>query len=513
MKVLQHLPKKWRQRVLSALRESPTTIKLRSRSRQLPTKITEDYFTSLMITQIAKLSVRAKQLLMLDLYADKNMFLERLIDFLVNPIVGKQGFMVDVSEDSPKTAAILHRFLRFNHLHKPQKQREMVRDYLLTGEMCLLCVPRLKRKTFQLIQIPAPVVRQTIVDPGNYMQVIAVEQETGEGKTMLHKVLMENEDLLTSQAKTLRSQMEFACFLFQNKKRTYPTVSPYATSTEGEIRRYEIRGEPFLMNSADMLEALIKYIWRTMDKMESWNAFNYKFVVETSAVEREEIQEELRDWARAIGTPRPNSAIYLPKDLITMDPVAFPMHSTDLGQFYRMVRNATAWHAGTRETAMGEGDVRYASNAAPGVSEPSVETKEILQRDQMDFLREMLDFVGFSEMYRGEIPKKEFKKDSDPLELNYSIIANEISKISQEGPTKSFQIFAETAIKLQEKGLFSTESLQQAINQKGKELLAITLEEPSGKTEIGGKISQKIATSNVVEIPEDVEDLTEKISK
>lgn len=446
--------------------------------RHLPTKVTEDQFTEIFVSHVARLPIRAKQLLMLDLYADKNLFLERFIDFLVNPIVGRQGFVINVDEKAPKTAKVFRRFAKLNRLDKPKRQRNFVRDYLLTGEICFLKVPNWKRNTYQLVQVAAPVIRQTIVDPGNYTEVIAVEQEIGLNETVMHKVIRD-EDLLSSKAMALRAQMSFECYLFQNTKRSYPTISPYARDL---LHKYELRGEPHLINSADLLQALVSYLWKTLDKMDSWNLFNYKFIVETSATEREDIQEELNDWAETLGRPEPNSAIYLPKDLITMEPVSFPMQSTDLGQFYRMVRNSTAWHAGTRETAMGEGEVRYASNQAPGVQEPSVETKEVLQRDQEDYLQEMYDDVGKDGLKRGEIPGSELR-EKDPPEFMYDIVSNEISKVSQAEPTEAFAKFSDTAIKLKKESMGTPASLHKAVAQKGKELLAVDIVEPEQASE------------------------------
>jgi len=445
----------------------------RKTPRVLPTRVTEEQFTEAFVSHITRLPIRAKQALMLDLYADKNMFLERLIDFLVNPIVGRQGFIIDVNEGAPKTKETFRRFTRLNGLNIPKKQRGYVRDGFLTGELFFLKVWNHKRDTYQLIQVPTNVIRQTIVDPGNYNEIIAVEQELGFGSTMMHKIIMD-EDILTQDALRLRSSMKFECFAFQNCKRSHPMRSPYGTDL---LHKYEIRGEPYLMNSADLLEALVAYLWKTMDKMDSWNRFNYKFTVDVPGTEQEDIQTELDDWARFLGTPQPNSAIYLPKDLITMEPVSFPMQTGDMSQFYRMVRNATAWHGGTRETSMGEGDVKYASNQAPGVSEPSIETKEIFQRDQEDFYKMMYDDVGCEALRRGQIPSSELKEENPP-EFQYTIISNEISKVSQEGTTKAFAVFSDTAIKLKEEGIATPESLHHAVIQKAQELLAIELIEP-----------------------------------
>lgn len=454
------------------------SVSIKRTHRPLPTKVTEDQFTEIFVSQISRLPIRAKQLLMLDLYADKNLFLERFIDFLVNPIIGRQGLIIDVDENAPETKNVFHRFTKLNKLDVPRKQRGYVRDYLLTGEVCLLKVPNVRRNTFQLIQIAAPVIRQTIVDPGNYTQVIGVEQEIGQNSTIMHKVICD-EDVLTPEAMSLRQHMKFECYLFQNLKRSYPTASPYARDL---LHKYELRGEPFLINSADLLQALVSYLWKTLDKMDAWNLFNYKFTVETSGTEAEDVQEELDEWAAYLGKPEPNSAIYLPKDLVTMEPVSFPMQSADLGQFYRMVRNATAWHGATRETAMGEGEVRYASNAAPGVSEPSVETKEILQRDQEDFFAEMYDDIGRDAVQRGEIPARELK-EKDPPEFKYSIISNEISKVSQIEPTEAFAKLSDTAIKLQQQGMATPASLHRSVMQKAKELLGLDLEEPEQASE------------------------------
>ena len=87
------------------------------------------------------------------------------------------------------------------------------------------------------------------------------------------------------------------------------------------------------------------------------------------------------------------------------------------------------------------------------------------------------DDVGCEALQRGHIPSSELKEDNPP-EFQYTIVSNEISKVSQEGTTKAFAVFSDTAIKLKEEGIATPTSLHHAVIQKAQELLAIELIEP-----------------------------------
>lgn len=436
------------------------------RRRTFPTSVSQEYLTDAFVSAIRKLSVRSKQLLMLNLYADENFFLERFVDFLVNPVIGKDGVRFVVDDDAPKTSEAFRRFASLNDFNEPQRQRELFRDAVLTGEFCAIAIVNQRERSKQLFQVHAPVIRQTIVDPGNYNLVAAVEMEQEAGSTVLLRVI-DDENKFTSQGVALRRACQYECFLFQLRKRTHPTLSPY--SPNDPIRKYEIRGEPFLMNSADLLQALVKYLWTSLDKADSWNRFNYLFNVDVDGVDEEEIERKIDVWRTAIGTPRPNSALYLPPH-IKMEPVTFPMQSHDLTSLYRMFRNAAAWHSGTRETSMGEGDVKYASNEQLGISEPTIETKEILQGDWIRFMARMYDYMGNWSVSTKEIPQSELKRKR-PNEYKYSVIANEISKRSQETAARAAKDIVETGVVLKNERIGTPESVNQAVSKKVTELL------------------------------------------
>jgi hypothetical protein len=430
-----------------------------------PVQITPDYY-DLFSTSFKKLSVRSKQQLMYNLYADENFFVERFTDYMINPVVGREGFRIKVSTDeAPATEKVFWRFSQFNGLLSSKKQREIVRDLLLTGEYCVIVIE--KAGTYQLLQVHASVIRQTIVDPGNYNQIVAVEMEQADGKTILLKTIVSDEEIFTEQGKLLRKSCLFSCYLFQLRKRSHPTIAPYAAGDP--LRKYEIRGEPYLINSADLLQAIIKYLWSSLDRAESFNRFNYLFNVDVDGETEEEIRAKIAEWKEEIGTPQSNSSIFLPPH-IQMKPVSFSMQSADNEELYRMFRNAAAWHAAMKETSMGEGQVRYASNEKIGIEEPTIQAKEILQGDLIQMLTELYNIIGERAFKRGDIPRREINAKV-PLDFKYKILFNEISKQAHEAAANAAKTIVGigTQLKLQQIG--TTETVNNSIIKKVNEIL------------------------------------------
>lgn len=439
----------------------------------LPTDSPSAYLTDVFADQIQKLSVRGKQLLMMHLYADRNFFVERLIDYLVDPIIGRRGIQVKCDEElAPKTSKYFRNYAQFNSLLQSKWQRGQFKDALLTGERCYLRVWNSDAGCSQLIQVHATTIRNVIVDPGNYNEAIIVEMEQADGRIVQLRIITDDRRL-SDDAKVLRKRCQFECYLFQNRKRNSPTISSVSNDP---LRKYELRGDPYLMNSADLLESLVKYLWSSLDKADSWNRFNYLFQVDVSSTTSQSQAEALiNDWKTYIGTPKPNTAIYLPKDDISMEPVSFPMQSTDLTQLYRMFRNAAGWFAGTGENALGEGEVRYASSKTTGVEEPSVSQKENLQGDLEEEYEFLFQQEGEFALAQGLIPRKELL-EKEPVTFPLTITSNEISKKSQIDPMSAFESFVKTALDLKASQIATAESINAAVHEKGLELLGIELE-------------------------------------
>jgi hypothetical protein len=438
----------------------------------LPTDTPASYLTDVFADQINKLSVRGKQLLMMHLYADRNFFVERLVDYLVDPIIGRRGIQISCdTETASKTSKYFQNYAQFNHLLQSKWQRAQLKDALLTGERCYLRVWNPDAGCSQLIQVHATTIRNIIVDPGNYNEPIIVEMEQADGRIVQLRIITDQRRL-TREGKQLQDVCKFECYLFQNRKRNSPTLS---TITNDPLRKYELRGEPYLMNSADLLEALVKYLWSSLDKADSWNRFNYLFQVDVShANTQAQAEKEIQAWKTYIGTPKPNSAIYLPKDIISMEPVSFAMQSQDLTQLYRMFRNAAGWFAGSRESALGEGEVRYASTQSPGVEEPSVAQKENLQGDVEEEYEFLFQHEGEFALGLGLIPKKELI-EKDPVTFPFIVTSNEISKTSQVDPTAAFESFVKTAIEMRTAQIATAESINASVHEKASELLGVTL--------------------------------------
>lgn len=439
----------------------------------LPTDTPASYLTDVFADQIQKLSVRGKQLLMMHLYADRNFFVERLIDYLVDPIVGRRGIQVACDkETAPKTAKYFRKYADFNSLLHSKWQRGQLRDALLTGERCYLKVWNPDVGCSQLIQVHATTIRNIIVDPGNYNEPIIVEMEQADGRIVQLRIITDDRRL-SPDAKQLRKLCKFECYLFQNRKRNSPTLSMV---TNDPLRKYEIRGDPYLMNTADLLESIVKYMWSSIDKADSWNRFNYLFNVDVShATTQKQAQKEIEAWKEYIGTPKPNSAIYLPKETISMEPVSFAMQSHDLTQLYQMFRNAAGWFAGSSESSLGEGDVRYASSRTPGVEEPSVSQKENLQGDLEEEYEFLFKHEGEFALDVGLIPRKELI-EKDPITFPLTITSNEISKKSQVESTEAFEKFVVTSVNMRVNQMATAESINAAVHDKALELLGVELD-------------------------------------
>jgi len=441
----------------------------------LPTDTPASYLTDVFADQINRLSVRGQQLLMIHLYADRNFFVERLTDYLVDPIIGRRGIQVSCDKElAPKTSKYFQTYAEFNHLLQSKWQRGQFRDKLLTGERCYLRVWNPDAGCSQLIQVHATTIRNVIVDPGNYNEAIIVEMEQADSRIVQLRIICD-ERRLTAEAKALRKLCKFECYLFQDRKRNSPTISSVSNDP---LRKYELRGRPYLMNSADLVESLVKYLWSSLDKADSWNRFNYLFKVdmnEYNATTDAQRQKIITDWKTYIGEPRPNSAIYLPKGIIDMEPVSFAMQSQDLTQLYRMFRNAASWFAGSRESAMGEGEVRYASAQTPGVEEPSVAQKENLQGDLEEEYEYLFVYEGKLALERSFIPRKELL-EKDPVTFPLTIVSNEISKTSQLDAVKAFESYVKTSMDMRTAQMATAESINAGVHDKAQELLGVELE-------------------------------------
>ena len=211
---------------------------------------------------IMRLSVPDRQLLMLALY-DQNMYVEHLTNRLINPILGKTGFMPIVPNDAPATQAALDAFWETDELTDIQQQERICRDFLIIGEVFDLIAPC--GESYYTAPILPALMEQTVTDPRNYHQLCGVKQRIELGVYQYHP-LVTQERRLSPEAMSLRARWRqaggFDCLALQNLKKT----APLPGNTLEPFEMYQKRGEPFLTTSADLFKMLVDYLWTSLDR-------------------------------------------------------------------------------------------------------------------------------------------------------------------------------------------------------------------------------------------------------
>lgn len=427
---------------------------------------------------IMTLPIPDRQQLMIALY-DQNMYVEHLTNRLVNPILGKTGFVPLVADDAPATKAVLEAFWETDLLNDIQQQERIVRDFLIVGEVFDLFAPC--GESFYSAPILPGLVEQTVTDPRNYHQLCGVKQRIKFGVYQYHPLVL-LERRLSPDAQGLRSSWRQAggydCLALQNLKKT----APIPGNTLEPFEMYQKRGEPFLTTSADLFKMLVDYLWTSLDRAQALNTFNWGFAVKMpdrllQSGDQAAQEAYLRRWQQHVGTPKPNSAFFYPSDVLEPHPFSFPAGvASSLDTLFKLMRNTAGWTAASRDEDMGDADSRFASMKQPGMTNPTIETLTMLQKKVEAFHEARAQYVCEKKAADGLIPKSEYEIVRGIPRFRFSISSPEISKQDFGVAANTMNLFEQGWNQVAARGVYTLESLVAGEKKMVKELYGIDLE-------------------------------------
>ena len=371
---------------------------------------------------LTRLTTQDRQKLMAWLY-QTNIVTKAIMRQTINPIVGMTGFSYQSPPNTPTCEKILDRYRSFNRLDRRPEQRNIVRQYLNSGEMIELAAPF--QDTWYTVRCPSLLVRQTLLDPYNFQEVIGLmlEPDYFSGKTYIYKTITD-ETRLSPQALAIRSRIEHSCFYWANFEHDEMEDAPGWTITPDfdkfldgfgvdaqEWIMKQRRGEPFFSTWIDLFNHLVDTLWSMLDRTKSWGAFNYKFQVNTNDPDIVSSMKKVKQWQDAIGTPEMNSAIYIDQN-IDVQPMSFPMQSADIKQLLDVMLQVTGMSANAASYDLGANlNTTYATSKSQG--SPQENFQIAVQGDVEDMFLDQYRFVLQDAAKKGRIPKQELKQFYD----------------------------------------------------------------------------------------------------
>lgn len=426
---------------------------------------------------IMRLSVPDRQQLMLAMY-DQNMYVEHLTNRLINPILGKTGFMPIVPNDAPATQAALDAFWETDELTDIQQQERICRDFLIIGEVFDLIAPC--GESYYTAPILPALMEQTVTDPRNYHQLCGVKQRIELGVYQYHP-LVTQERRLSPEAMSLRARWRqaggFDCLVLQNLKKTAPIPGNTLESSE----MYQKRGEPFLTTSADLFKMLVDYLWTSLDRAQALNTFNWGFGItlpeRLKNADQATKQAYIDRWQAYVKTPKPNSAFFYPAEEMSVAPFSFPSGvASAMEGLFKMMRNTAGWTAASRDEDMGDADSRFATMKQPGVTNPTVETLVMLQKKIEVFHARRAQYVLERKAEDGLIPRREYEIVRGQPRFKFQISSPEISKQDFNIAAQTMNVFEQGWNQLAARGVYTLKSLVAGEQKMVKELYGIDLD-------------------------------------
>lgn len=452
---------------------------------------------------IANLPIPMRQQLMIALY-DTNLYVEHLTNRLINPLLGKTGFTALVPTTAPATKDVLDAFWEFDELNDIQQQERIVRDFLIVGEVFDLIAPC--GESFYTAPLLPSLVEQTVTDPHNYHNIVGVKQNEGMGAYRYHPLVL-TERRLSQRALELRESWRQAggydCLFLQNLKKTAPipgnTLEPY--------EMYQKRGEPFLATSADLFRQLVDYLWTSLDRAQALNTFNWGFGVEMPERVLRGTQAEqeayIARWKQHVGTPKPNTAFFYPKNVLEPHPFSFPSGvASAMEGLFKMMRNTAGWSAASRDEDMGDSDSRFASMKSPGMTNPTIETLVMLQKKVEAFHQRRAQYVLEKKAADGMIPRSEYETVRGKPRFQFAISSPEISKQDFGVAATTMNAFVQGWSAIAGRGVYTIESLIAGEQKMTKELYGIELEvDDAAVTRMQQQLSAPPVTETSAAVP------------
>lgn len=449
---------------------------------------------------IMQMPIPDRQQLMVALY-DQNMYVEHLTNRLVNPILGKTGFAPLVDDDAPATKEVLEAFWETDVLNEMTQQKRIARDFLLVGEVFDLFAPC--GESFYTAPILPSLVEQTVTDPRNYHQLCGVKQRIEFGVYAYHPLVV-MERRLSPEAQALRASWRqaggYECVAVLNLKKTSPipgnTLEPY--------EMYQKRGEPFLTTSADLFKMLVDYLWTSLDRAQALNTFNWGFAVKmpdrlVQSGDQAAQEAYLRRWQQHVGTPKPNSAFFYPADVLDPRPFSFPAGvASSLDTLFKLMRNTAGWTAASRDEDMGDSDSRFASMKQPGMTNPTIETLTMLQKDVEAFHRARAQYVLERKAADGMIPKSEYTVVRGIPRFKFAISSPEISKQDFGVAANTMNVFEQGWNAVAARGVYTLKSIVAGEQKMVKELFGIDLEADADAMALMQQRQQELLAQPVV---------------
>lgn len=369
-------------------------------------------------SNLGNLTTVQKQQLMGWLYKT-NIATKSIVRIVSDPIVGNTGFTFLCRDDTPTIKQVVSRYQTFNTLHRKKTQRERVKHYVNTGEICVLTAPYLD--TWYSVRCPSCLIRQTLLDPYNFQEIIGVVLEPGIlGDQPIFYKTITDESRLSSVALKLREYMPYSCFYWANFEHdsiedapgwNVPSqidkLLPQSLSGIYDWSRMQRRGEPFFATWSDLFNQLVEVLWSLLDKTKSWGAFNYNFQVDTTreATNFNESIAVVKQWRDAIGTPDMNTAIYTDQT-VDIKPMNFPMQSNDMKKVMDLMFQLTGLSGNVAPYDLGANlNTTYATTRSQGG--PQQQFSITIQTDIEDMLLDEYTYILHDAVQRGTIPQEE----------------------------------------------------------------------------------------------------------
>jgi hypothetical protein len=343
------------------------------------------------------------------------------------------------------------------------------------------------KNTWYSVRCPSFLIRQTLLDPLNFQEVIGVVLEGGVfGERPIFYKTITNEARLSKVALQLRALMPFSCFYFANfehdliedapgwvMQTQFDKLIPTNTLSAYEWSRLQRRGEPFFATWGDLFNQLVEVLWAMLDKTKSWGAFNYKFQIDTSR-EASNIEESVaivKRWQDAIGTPDMNSAVYTDQT-VDVQPMSFPMQSTDIKEIMDLMFQLTGLSGNVPPHELGANlNTTFATARTQGG--PQQQFSINIQTDIEDMLVAEYTNVIKSAIISGIIPREEVRYIEELHDYGIKILSPEISKKDIGENSAAYKTYVESLLQIMGAGLHTPESIAVSLSQISKELAGV----------------------------------------
>jgi hypothetical protein len=419
--------------------------------------------------------------------------MKAMLRMTINPIVGMSGFDVQYADDDSKVRTVVDRYRTFNRQHKRPEQRNIVRQYLNTGEECILTAPY--ADTWFSVRCPSLLIRQVLHDPLNFQEPIAILLQSSflDGKLYLYKTIT-NEDRLSEPARIIRKTIPYSCWYWANFEHDEPEpvsgllyedrVAPNLAALGKQYGfnpldwlQYQRRGEPAFATWSDFFTHLADTLWAMLDKIKSYGAFHTVWQVETGEDDVTASIAKVQEWQQAVFkngvAPEMNSHLWVGEN-VDVKPLTYPMQSTDIEKILNVMLQVTGMSGNIAPYDLGA-NANQAQATSKEQGSPQEHFQIAVQGDVEDMFLDQYVYVTEDAITKGRISRNDVK-DVNPLTYGMEITSPEISKKDKGAQAETCKTAVEVMGVLLQQGLHDERTIANGEAKLVQELLGVDIE-------------------------------------